>query len=43
VSKVPYTVVKDEFDKVYTAGGGSGMNAFTSNDVTFYFINVPSN
>jgi predicted Zn-dependent peptidase len=37
------TVVKDEFDKVYTAGGGSGMNAFTSNDVTFYFINVPSN
>jgi len=37
------TVVKDEFDKVYTAGGGSQMNAFTSNDVTFYFINVPSN
>jgi predicted Zn-dependent peptidase len=37
------TVVKDEFDKVYTAGGGSGMNAFTSNDLTFYFINVPSN
>ncbi len=37
------TVVKDEFDKIYTAQGGSGMNAFTSNDVTFYFINVPSN
>ncbi len=37
------TVVKDEFDKVYTGQGGSGMNAFTSNDVTFYFINVPSN
>ena len=37
------SIVKDEFDKVYTGQGGSGMNAFTSNDVTFYFINVPSN
>jgi len=37
------SIVKDEFDKIYTAQGGSGMNAFTSNDVTFYFINVPSN
>ncbi len=37
------TVVKDEFDKIYTAQGGSGMNAFTSNDATVYFINVPSN
>lgn len=37
------TIVKDEFDKLYTAGGGSQMNAFTSNDLTFYFINVPSN
>jgi predicted Zn-dependent peptidase len=37
------TVMKDEFDQVYTRQGGSGMNAFTSNDVTFYFITVPSN
>lgn len=37
------TVIKDEFDQVYTREGGSGMNAFTSNDVTFYFITVPSN
>jgi predicted Zn-dependent peptidase len=37
------SIVKDEFDKIYTGQGGSGMNAFTSNDVTFYFINVPSN
>lgn len=36
-------IVKDEFDQVYTKQGASGMNAFTSNDVTFYFINVPSN
>jgi len=35
--------VKDEFDQVYTAMGGSQMNAFTSEDVTFYFITVPSN
>ena len=37
------SIVKDEFDKIYTAEGGSGMNAFTTNDLTFYFINVPSN
>ena len=37
------SIVKDEFDQVYTKAGGSGMNAFTSNDLTFYFINVPSN
>ena len=37
------SIVKDEFDKIYTAQGGSGMNAYTSNDLTFYFINVPSN
>ena len=37
------TIVKDEFDQVYTKAGGSGMNAFTSNDLTCYFITVPSN
>jgi len=37
------TIVKDEFDQVYTRGGGSGMNAFTSYDITCYFITVPSN
>jgi predicted Zn-dependent peptidase len=36
-------IVNNEFDKVYTDLGASGMNAFTSNDVTFYFINVPAN
>lgn len=36
-------MVKDEFDRIYTHAGGSGMNAFTSEDVTTYFINVPSN
>jgi predicted Zn-dependent peptidase len=36
-------MVKDEFDRVYTSAGASGMNAGTSNDFTVYFINVPAN
>ena len=36
-------LVKNEFDKVYTAAGASGMNAFTHNDMTAYFITVPAN
>lgn len=36
-------MIKDEFDRVYTSAGGSGMNAGTSNDFTVYFINVPAN
>jgi len=36
-------LVKNEFDKVYTSAGASGMNAFTSTDLTGYFITVPAN
>ncbi len=36
-------IVKNEFDQVYTNAGGSRLNAFTSEDLTFFFINVPSN
>ncbi len=36
-------LVKNEFDKIYTGQGGSGMNAFTTEDMTGYFINVPAN
>jgi predicted Zn-dependent peptidase len=36
-------IVKDEFDRIYTAAGASGMNAGTTNDMTIYFINVPAN
>ncbi len=36
-------MVKDEFDRIYTTAGGSGMNAGTSYDWTVYFINVPAN
>ncbi|MDB6129428.1 MAG: Peptidase domain protein [Verrucomicrobiales bacterium] len=35
--------VKNEFDKIYTSNGGSGMNAYTSQDMTAYFITVPAN
>ena len=36
-------LVKNEFDRIYTKNGASGMNAFTSNDMTAYFITVPKN
>ena len=36
-------LVKNEFDKIYRSNGGSGMNAFTSVDMTGYFISVPAN
>lgn len=36
-------IVKDEYAEVYTKLGGSGMNAFTTEDVTFYILTVPSN
>ncbi len=37
------TIVKDEFDRIYSAAGASGMNAGTTHDLTIYFINVPAN
>ena len=36
-------IVKDEYAQVYTRLGGSGMNAFTTHDLTFYIVNIPSN
>ena len=36
-------LVKNEFDRIYSSQGGSGMNAFTTEDMTAYFINVPAN
>ena len=36
-------LVKNEFSKIYSANGGSGMNAFTSEDMTCYFVGVPAN
>jgi predicted Zn-dependent peptidase len=36
-------LVKNEFDRIYTKGGASGMNASTNTDLTQYFITVPKN
>lgn len=36
-------LVKNEFDRIYTSNGGARMNAFTSEDMTGYFITVPAN
>ncbi len=36
-------LVKNEFDRIYSRNGASGMNAFTSEDMTCYFCAVPAN
>ena len=36
-------IVTEEFTRVYTTAGASGMNAGTSEDYTIYFINAPAN
>lgn len=36
-------LVPNEFDRIYTGQGASGMNAYTSQDMTCYFITVPAN
>ncbi len=36
-------VVKDEMDRIYTQAGGTGLNASTSEDRTFYIVSLPSN
>jgi predicted Zn-dependent peptidase len=43
VSAQRANMVKNEFDLVLTRNGGTGMNAFTAEDVTFYFESVPAN
>jgi len=36
-------IIKDEFASVYQKEGAVGMNAFTSEDVTFYINGLPAN
>jgi len=36
-------IVKNEYAEMYTKLGGSRINAFTTNDQTFYIATVPSN
>jgi predicted Zn-dependent peptidase len=36
-------LVKNEFERIYTKQGASGMNASTNSDLTQYFVTVPKN
>ena len=36
-------LIQNEFNQIYTRGGASGLNATTNQDLTLYFLNVPSN
>ena len=36
-------LIPEDFSRIYTAEGASGMNAGTSYDFTIYFVNVPAN
>jgi predicted Zn-dependent peptidase len=36
-------MVKEEFERIYTEAGASGMNATTNWDSTVYFVTVPAN
>src|SRR3954466_3904964 len=43
ITKQRDILVKNDFDKIYTTAGASGMNAFTTSDLTGYYITVPAN
>jgi predicted Zn-dependent peptidase len=43
IQKQREVLVKDEFDRIYKTAGASGVNAFTSYDLTAYVSNLPSN
>lgn len=36
-------IAQNEFDRIYTHAGASGLNAGTGQDFTMYYINVPAN
>ena len=36
-------IVKDQMDQIYTRNGGEDLNAFTTEDLTAYFVRLPSN
>jgi len=43
VAKQREIIIKDQMDQIYTRNGGENLNAFTNEDMTAYFIRVPSN
>src|SRR5688572_3082775 len=36
-------VIKDHMDQLYTKNGAQGLNAFTTEDLTAYFVTLPAN
>ena len=36
-------IIKDQMDQIYTKNGGENLNASTTEDLTLYFIRLPSN
>jgi predicted Zn-dependent peptidase len=36
-------IIKDQLDEIYSKNGGFFLNAFTSDDMTGYFVRLPSN
>ncbi len=36
-------IIKDQLDELYSKNGGFFLNAFTSNDMTGYFVRLPKN
>jgi predicted Zn-dependent peptidase len=36
-------IIKDQLDEIYTKNGGFFLNAFTSQDMTGYFVRLPKN
>jgi len=43
VTKQRDVIVKDQLDQIYTRNGGENLNAFTTEDLTAYFVRIPSN
>jgi len=43
VGKQREVIVKDQMDQIYTRNGGQELNAFTTEDLTAYFVRLPSN
>jgi predicted Zn-dependent peptidase len=36
-------IIKDQMDQIYTKNGGENLNAGTTEDLTLYFVRLPSN
>ena len=43
VARQRQIIVKDQLDQIYTKNGGESLNAGTTEDLTLYYIRLPSN